>query len=67
MLEFFLTEVTTVEGVIDRSVEGLQQDQPVRRIQNPDIGIQIDQFIARLNNLKSLESPFTMVCHFQFC
>ncbi|KAJ9600178.1 hypothetical protein L9F63_009512 [Diploptera punctata] len=54
-------EVTTVEGMIDRAVAGLKQDQPVRRIQNPDIAAQIDQFIAKLLNLKSLEAPFTMV------
>lgn len=54
-------EVTTVEGVIDRAVAGLQQDQPVRRIQNPDIALQIDEFIAKLHNLKSIETPFTMV------
>lgn len=54
-------EVTTVEGIIDRSIAGLEQDQPVRRIQHPDDAAQIDAFIEKLRNLKSIEKPFTIV------
>uniref|UniRef100_A0A182U9J9 Zinc finger ZPR1-type domain-containing protein n=1 Tax=Anopheles melas TaxID=34690 RepID=A0A182U9J9_9DIPT len=53
-------EVTTVEGIIDRVVRGLDQDQPVRRIQHPEAAEQIDAFISNLQKLKELERPFTL-------
>ncbi|XP_052869091.1 zinc finger protein ZPR1 [Anopheles cruzii] len=53
-------EVTTVEGIIDRVVRGLEQDQPVRRIQHPEAAGQIDEFIANLQSLKNLRKPFTL-------
>uniref|UniRef100_A0A182NCV7 Zinc finger protein ZPR1 n=1 Tax=Anopheles dirus TaxID=7168 RepID=A0A182NCV7_9DIPT len=53
-------EVTTVEGIIDRVVRGLEQDQPVRRIQHPEAAEQIDTFIVNLQALKDLDRPFTL-------
>ncbi|XP_018579660.1 zinc finger protein ZPR1 [Anoplophora glabripennis] len=54
-------EVTTVEGIINRIIMGLEQDQPVRRIQHPDIATQIDEVINKLQKLKTLEEPFTLI------
>lgn len=54
-------EITTLEGVIDRSIDGLQQDQPVRRIEHPEVAEQIDTFTETLRKLKLVESPFTVV------
>lgn len=54
-------EVTTIEGIIERSVAGLEQDQPVRRIQHPDAATQIDAFIEKLRSLKLVDKPFTIV------
>lgn len=54
-------EVTTVEGIIDRVVAGLSQDQDQRRIDHPEPAEQIDKFIARLEGLKELKSPFTLI------
>ncbi|XP_063235643.1 zinc finger protein ZPR1 [Bacillus rossius redtenbacheri] len=54
-------EVTTVEGIIDRSIQGLEQDQVVRRIQNPEVACQIDTFVEKLKKLKELQTPFTLV------
>lgn len=54
-------EVTTVEGIIDRSIAGLEQDQVVRRVEHPDIAAQIDIFIEKLRNHKSVESPYTII------
>uniref|UniRef100_A0A182Q2Z5 Zinc finger protein ZPR1 n=1 Tax=Anopheles farauti TaxID=69004 RepID=A0A182Q2Z5_9DIPT len=53
-------EVTTVEGIIDRVVRGLEQDQSVRRIQHPEAAEQIDTFIVNLQALKDIERPFTL-------
>lgn len=54
-------EITTIEGIIDRSVAGLQQDQSLRRIQYPEDAAKIDDFIVKLNKLKTLEAPFTVI------
>lgn len=54
-------EVTTMEGIIDRAVEGLEQDQPVRRIDHPEAAKQIDEFVESLKSLKLVESPFNIV------
>ncbi|XP_057663783.1 zinc finger protein ZPR1 [Diorhabda carinulata] len=54
-------EVTTVEGIIDRSITGLEQDQPLRRIQFPETAAQIDDFINKLKSLKEVETPFVLI------
>ncbi|XP_003703451.1 zinc finger protein Zpr1 isoform X2 [Megachile rotundata] len=54
-------EVTTVEGIIERVITGLEQDQPERRKQHPDAAAQIDQFIEKLKKLKSVDEPFVMI------
>lgn len=51
-------EVTTIEGIIDRVVRGLEQDQPVRRIQHPEAAEQIDAFVVKLKDLKEVKQPF---------
>lgn len=40
---------------------GLNQDQPERRIQHPNVATQIDEVIKKLQKLKHLEEPFTLV------
>lgn len=64
-LLFFPEEVTTIEGVLDRSIQGLEQDQVKRRCENPETAAQIDEFLLRLRNLKDLKSPFSMVWNLQ--
>ncbi|XP_008550360.1 zinc finger protein ZPR1 [Microplitis demolitor] len=54
-------EITTIEGIIDRSIEGLEQDQPKRREENPQTAIDIDLFIAKLRGLKVLDEPFEII------
>ncbi|KAL0278922.1 UNVERIFIED_CONTAM: hypothetical protein PYX00_000598 [Menopon gallinae] len=54
-------EITTVEGIIGRSIEGLEALQPERRKQDPKNAEKIDQFLGRLRSLKSGEEPFTLV------
>lgn len=58
---FFFLEVTTVEGIVNRSVTGLEQDQSVRKKEHPEVAVQIDEFIQKLNKLKDLDKPFTIV------
>lgn len=54
-------EITTLEGIIDRSINGLQQDQPVRRIEHPEVATQIDTFTDKLQKLKLVESSYTII------
>lgn len=54
-------EVTTVEGIISRVVTGLNQDQEQRRQDHPEAAAQIDQFILKLEELKELKTPFTLI------
>ena len=54
-------EITTIEGIIERTINGLEQDQSERREKYPDAATQIDQFVEKLRKLKSLAEPFTMI------
>lgn len=54
-------EVTTIEGVISRIIKGLEQDQPVRKIQHPEEAKKIDEFILKLQDLKEGKTAFTFV------
>lgn len=54
-------EITTLEGVIDRACSGLEQDQPVRRIEHPEDAAQIDAFVEQLRQLKMVERPWSIV------
>lgn len=54
-------EVTTIEGIIERVITGLEQDQILRRIQHPEAAEQIDQFIEKLRKLKEMKEPFNLI------
>ncbi|GFO47006.1 Zinc finger protein zpr1 [Plakobranchus ocellatus] len=53
--------LTTIEGIIDRAVEGLEQDQVLRRIQHPEVAEQIDNFVSKLKELKEVKAPWQMI------
>ncbi|XP_028303478.1 zinc finger protein ZPR1 [Gouania willdenowi] len=53
--------LSTVEGVIDRAVAGLEQDQPARRQLDSEVALKIDDFIQKLKELKRVEDDFTLV------
>lgn len=53
--------LSTIEGLLDRAVAGLEQDQPVRRAIQPDVAEKIDEFIQKLKKLKDVEHEFTLV------
>lgn len=60
-LLYIFLEVTTIEGIIDRSITGLEQDQHLRKQEYPELAAQIDKFIEKLRGLKDLKEPFTIV------
>ncbi|XP_010011787.1 PREDICTED: LOW QUALITY PROTEIN: zinc finger protein ZPR1, partial [Nestor notabilis] len=53
--------LTTIEGIIDRAVAGLEQDQPVRRATDQEVASKIDEFIGKLKELKEVHSSFTFI------
>ncbi|XP_058488323.1 zinc finger protein ZPR1 [Solea solea] len=53
--------LSTIEGLLDRAVAGLEQEQPVRRAAQPEVAEKIDEFIKKLMKLKDVESEFTLV------
>ncbi|NWV25154.1 ZPR1 protein, partial [Origma solitaria] len=53
--------LTTIEGIIDRAVAGLEQDQPTRRATDGEVARKIDEFIGKLRQLKEVNSPFTFI------
>lgn len=52
---------STIEGLLDRAVAGLEQDQPVRRLTDPEVADKIDEFVQKLKKLKDVENEFTLV------
>jgi C4-type Zn-finger protein len=57
----FITEITTIEGILSKCIAGLEQDQPARRALDPDSAEKIDTFIQVLKDTKRCEKPFTIV------
>lgn len=53
--------LSTIEGLLDRAVAGLEQEQPVRRATHPEVADKIDEFVQKLKKLKEVESEFTLV------
>ena len=53
-------QVTTLEGLLQRTITGLSQDQPIRRALHPDDAEKIDQYIERVEQLLSVSKPFEL-------
>lgn len=56
-----VSEVTTIEGVLERVHSGLLQDQARRREQHPESAKKIDDFLVRLQKCMRLEEKWTLV------
>jgi len=54
-------EITTIEGLLQRITSGIEQYQPVRRIQDPDTAAKLDEFVLKVDGLRSLEKEFTLI------
>lgn len=53
--------LSTIEGLLDRAVSGLEQEQPARREADPEVAAMIDEFIRKLRKLKDVEEEFTLM------
>ena len=55
-------QVTTVEGILNRIIEGLNQDQPVRKHMDPEGAAQIDDYVRKVEEeLLTLNSCFHLI------
>jgi C4-type Zn-finger protein len=61
MYFFLRLAVTTVEGVLTRTVTALEQDQLLRRIQDPEGAAQIDSYLEMIKGLLQVKEPFHIV------
>jgi len=53
--------LTNIEGLFLTAITGLQQQQPVRRVMQPELADKIDELINELEKFKSGETPFTLI------
>jgi len=53
--------ITTVEGVLKRTIAGLMQDQPVRQHMDPEGAAQIEHYVAKIEALLRLQQPFHVI------
>jgi len=53
--------MTNVEGLLQNAIDGLEQQQPLRRIMEPAVAEKIDEFVGKLKTYCSGEKEFTLV------
>eukprot|EP01007_Sphenomonas_quadrangularis_P003484 NODE_6_length_3702_cov_222.500684_g4_i0.p1 GENE.NODE_6_length_3702_cov_222.500684_g4_i0~~NODE_6_length_3702_cov_222.500684_g4_i0.p1 ORF type:complete len:529 (+),score=84.15 NODE_6_length_3702_cov_222.500684_g4_i0:94-1680(+) len=53
--------LSTIEGILSRTAEGLGQEQPVRKLMDPELAEKIDNFIAKLEQFSTGTEKFTIV------
>lgn len=54
-------DITTVEGILDRTIRGLTQDQENRKQSHPEAAAEIDAYVEKLTYLKEKQINFTVV------
>uniref|UniRef100_A0A2C9JPF3 Zinc finger protein ZPR1 n=1 Tax=Biomphalaria glabrata TaxID=6526 RepID=A0A2C9JPF3_BIOGL len=53
--------ITTIEGVINNAIEGLEQQQEQRKMEHPDVALRIEEFVKKLQELKLVQEPFQFI------
>ncbi|XP_053547355.1 zinc finger protein ZPR1 [Bombina bombina] len=53
--------LTTIEGMLERAIAGLLQDQPLRIAEDERVAEKINEIITKLQRLKDGETSFTLV------
>jgi len=53
--------LTTIEGMLQTAIDGLEQQQPVRKIMEPVLAEKISEIISILDKYKSGDIPFTLI------
>ena len=65
-LFIILLAISTVEGMLQRTISGLTQDQPVRRHMDPEGAKQIDEYVEKIENLLTVKEAFHIVSFKKF-
>ncbi|KPA76300.1 putative zinc-finger protein ZPR1 [Leptomonas pyrrhocoris] len=52
--------LNTVEGILEQTHDGLQLQQPLRKIQHPEVYEKIEVFCKKLEDYRSGDVPFTL-------
>lgn len=52
--------MTTLEGLLLRTISGLSQDQVIRRALHPEDAEKIDQYIEKVEQLLTVAKPFEL-------
>lgn len=52
--------LNTVEGILEQTHDGLQLQQPLRKIQHPEVYEKIEEFCQKLESFRSGDVPFTL-------
>lgn len=55
--------ITTIEGIIDRAIEGLTEAAAklTEKVLDPDSVLKMTEFVASMVELKEMKTPFTFV------
>ncbi|XP_053308158.1 zinc finger protein ZPR1 [Spea bombifrons] len=53
--------LSTIEGILERTIVGLEQEQPLRRAEDESVANKIDEFITKLKSLKEGDTHFTFI------
>lgn len=54
-------DITTVEGILSRTLAGLEQEQPVRKHMEPEAYEKIKKFVVRIKSLLLMETDFKLI------
>ncbi|KAK2153757.1 hypothetical protein LSH36_287g03017 [Paralvinella palmiformis] len=54
-------DITSIEGLIDGVIRGLTQEQPLRKTLQPELYKKLEEFIEKLENLKTLKETFHII------
>ncbi|KAJ7389474.1 nucleolar zinc-finger protein [Desmophyllum pertusum] len=54
-------ELNTIEGLLERAITGLGQEQPVRKIIDPENAAKIDNIVSQLTKCRNGEMKFTLI------
>ncbi|XP_046401788.1 zinc finger protein ZPR1 [Ischnura elegans] len=53
-------DITTIEGILQRSIDALLQEQPIRKVETPEAAEEIEKFIEKMLALKAGDN-FTFI------
>jgi zinc finger protein len=54
-------DITTVEGILTKTIAGLEQDQPVRKYQDPEGFNQLQEYVVKIKELLEFQKEFRII------